>query len=190
MRLTDFGLSKESISGDALAHTFCGTPEYLAPEILQGFGHGKGVDWWSLGTLLYEMLTGLPPFYNTNVNTMYEKILHAKLSFPAYMSANAQSLLRGLIERDVKKRLGAGLSDAEELKAHPFFASLDWQKVFNKEYDPLFKPRVASESDLTNIDKEFKQEAPKDTPVQPTLLDAVDFKGFTYNPDSDLRLDH
>lgn len=143
LRLTDFGLSKESIGPDSLAHTFCGTPEYLAPEVLQGQGHGKAVDWWSLGTLLYEMITGLPPFYNTNVNMMYEKILHAKLTFPAFVSTNAKSLLTGLIERDVKKRLGSGIMDAEELKQHPFFSDLDWQKVYNKEYEPVFKPTVA-----------------------------------------------
>ena len=78
--LTDFGLSKESVSTPNAARTFCGTPEYLAPEILQGIGHGKAVDWWSLGTLIFEMLTGLPPFYSRNVNHMYEKILKVHLA--------------------------------------------------------------------------------------------------------------
>ena len=78
--LTDFGLSKESVSTPNAARTFCGTPEYLAPEILQGIGHGKAVDWWSLGTLVFEMLTGLPPFYSRNINHMYEKILKARLA--------------------------------------------------------------------------------------------------------------
>ena len=157
--------------------------------MLQGQGHGKAVDWWSLGTLLYEMITGLPPYYNTNVNTMYEKILNAKLSFPAFVSPNARSLLAGLIERDIKKRLGSGPEDAEEIKRHPFFADLDWNKVYNMEYEPIFKPKVSGDMDISNVDKEFKQEVPRDTPVQASHLGTVvDFQGFTYNPDS--RLAH
>jgi serine/threonine protein kinase len=85
IRLTDFGLAKDNITGPGAeggTKTFCGTPEYLAPEILENKGHGKAVDWWSLGTLLYEMLCGLPPYYDTNVQRMYHKILHAPLKFP------------------------------------------------------------------------------------------------------------
>ncbi len=134
--MTDFGLSKDSVNGDELTHTFCGTPEYLAPEILHNQGHGKAVDWWSLGTLLYEMLTGLPPFYSTNVNVMYEKILRAKLTFPPEVSPEAQSLLTGLIERDVKKRF-----TVEQIKSHPFFAGLDWEALARKEIEPVFKPK-------------------------------------------------
>lgn len=189
IRLTDFGLSKESIQDGTLAHTFCGTPEYLAPEVLQGQGHGKAVDWWSLGTLLFEMLTGLPPFYNQNVNIMYEKILRAKLTFPAYLSPEAKSLLAGLIERDVSKRLGSGPTGTAEIKNHPFFAKIDWEKLWRKEYDPPFKPNVSSEADVSNVDDEFKKEAPKDTPVQGSQLGSVAnqskmaFPGFTYIPD-------
>jgi serine/threonine protein kinase len=143
IRLTDFGLSKDSIKDNSLAHTFCGTPEYLAPEILYNKGHGKAVDWWSLGTLLYEMLTGLPPFYSTNINVMYEKILRAPLTFPPELSPAAASLLSGLIERDVNKRLGSLGSDADDIKSHPFFDGLDWNKLYNKEIEPPFKPKGA-----------------------------------------------
>merc|ERR1712141_700474 len=86
IKITDFGLSKDSLKGDMITHTFCGTPEYLAPEVLHQQGHGKAVDWWSFGTLLYEMMTGLPPFYNENLNIMYEKILHAPIPLPKYLS--------------------------------------------------------------------------------------------------------
>jgi serum/glucocorticoid-regulated kinase 2 len=190
IRLTDFGLSKDSIKDDGLSHTFCGTPEYLAPEVLQGQGHGKAVDWWSLGTLVYEMIVGLPPFYDQNVNVMYERILRAKLTFPPTVSPAAVSFLSGLLERDVKKRLGSNGSDADELRNHPFFKGLDWEKVFNKEVEPEFKPKgTGSELDTENVDEEFKREMPRDTPVVQSaskLAGSTAFAGFTYNPESKL----
>mmetsp|Transcript_9613 Transcript_9613/g.17557 ORF Transcript_9613/g.17557 Transcript_9613/m.17557 type:complete len:160 (+) Transcript_9613:509-988(+) len=85
VRLTDFGLSKDSLQGNTLTHTFCGTPEYLAPEVIQGQPYNKTVDWWSLGTMTYEMICGLPPFYSTNVHKMYTKILMQKLKFPKHL---------------------------------------------------------------------------------------------------------
>ncbi len=109
---------------------------YLAPEILRQKGHGKAVDWWCLGVLLFEMLIGRPPFYSANHMEMYNKICHDVLRFPqtAKISAEAKSLLRGLLKRDPDERLGGGVSDAEEIKSHPWFKSLDWRKVVNKEY--------------------------------------------------------
>jgi len=97
IKLTDFGLSKDSLKGEMITHTFCGTPEYLAPEVLQQQGHGKAVDWWSFGTLLYEMMTGLPPFYNQNLNIMYERILHAPIPLPKYLSKEARSIFFRII---------------------------------------------------------------------------------------------
>jgi len=94
--LTDFGLCKEQNGPNDVAETFCGTAEYLAPEVLKGQGYGKAVDWWSLGILLYEMLTGLPPFFSENTNLMYKKILFSELTFPQEISHNAKSLLSGV----------------------------------------------------------------------------------------------
>ena len=135
IRLTDFGLSKDGITGPGAeggTKTFCGTPEYLAPEILDNKGHGKGVDWWSFGTLLYEMLCGLPPFYDTNVQKMYHKILCAPLRFPSYLSDEAKDILRGLLQRKVEERLGSGPGGTSEVKAADFFKSLDFDRVMAK----------------------------------------------------------
>jgi len=191
IRLTDFGLSKESVTNNVLTHTFCGTPEYLAPEVIHGTGYNQAVDWWSLGTLLYEMLTGLPPFYNENLHVMYEKIIRAKLTFPNYLSNSAKSFLSALLERNPKERLGGGDNDAEDVKKHAFFDSIDWQKMLRKELTPPFKPTITKgKEDTTYIDDEFKQETPKDTPVMATSLNVnptkITFTEFTYNPDTSL----
>jgi len=181
--ITDFGLSKQ-IKQDEGTHTFCGTPEYLAPEVLKGQGHGIAVDWWSLGTLIYEMLTGLPPFYSQNVNIMYQKILNGELRFPSYVSTEAQSLLAGLLERDVDKRLGSGPDGSLEVKRHSFFNGLDWDKLEKKEIEPPFRPKVKSETDTSQIDTAFTQEKPQDSFVENSLSETLqrenNFEGFTF----------
>jgi serum/glucocorticoid-regulated kinase 2 len=181
IRLTDFGLSKEGISTTKLTHTFCGTPEYLAPEVIHGQGYGTPVDWWSLGTLLYEMLTGLPPFYNQNLHVMYEKIIRGKLHFPAELSNEARALLGALLERNPKLRL-CTRGGIDELIKHPFFASLDFEKLKKKQITPPFKPESREgKLDVVNVDDEFKKETPKDTPVMAsTLTSQADFPEFTY----------
>jgi len=190
IRLTDFGLCKEEVTSESFTTTFCGTPEYMAPEIVSGKAYGKAVDWWTLGTLLYEMLVGVPPFYSENVNTMYQKILTAPLRFPTHLSPDAKSLLEMLLQRDPSKRLGSGPMDAEEIKGHPFFKDLDWGKLLAKEYDPPFKPDTSGGAgDHSNFDEEFTSERPVDSVVESHLSGSAqqNFQGFTYVAPTELN---
>ncbi|XP_054638622.1 serine/threonine-protein kinase Sgk2b isoform X2 [Dunckerocampus dactyliophorus] len=154
VRLTDFGLCKEGVAVGGIMHTFCGTPEYLAPEVLQGHTYSPAVDWWGLGSVLFEMLYGLPPFYSHSKEEMFEKILHAPLHMRSGVSEAACSLLEGLLERNVSKRLGER-RDIVELQEHPFFASINWDDLLARKVTPPFVPNVTSPSDVSYIDPEF-----------------------------------
>lgn len=156
IRLTDFGLSKEGItSSSSGANSFCGTPEYLAPEILNRQGHGRAVDWWSLGALLYEMLTGLPPFYCQDRERLFEKIRRSELLYPPSVARPAKTLLKGLLTKDPDHRLGSGQTDAEEIKCHEFFAGLDWKKLASGHITPPWRPQINGTLDTSQFDKEF-----------------------------------
>lgn len=156
IRLTDFGLSKEGISGSSAgANSFCGTPEYLAPEILNRQGHGRAVDWWSLGALLFEMLTGLPPFYCHDRERLFEKIRKSELHYPASLSEKAKDVLRGLLTKDPQRRLGSGPNDAEDIKRHPFFESINWEQLMRGEVPAPWKPNIAGSADTSQFDNEF-----------------------------------
>jgi len=185
--LTDFGLCKEGIEKeDDRTGTFCGTPEYLAPEVLKGKGYGKAVDWWSFGSLIYEMLTGLPPFYSQDVQEMYRKIMTDKLKFPTGMSEDSRSLLEGLLQRENADRL----KDPVKIKEHLFFKSFNWDDLYSKKIKPPFIPEVKGESDVSQIDPVFVKEAPNISPAQPNNIDVADqsnFEGFTYVNESNMK---
>jgi len=178
--LTDFGLCKEGIETEAdRTGTFCGTPEYLAPEVLTGKGYSKPVDWWSFGSLLYEMLTGLPPFYSQDVQEMYRKIIHDKLKFPANMNPDAMSLIDGLLQRDFNARL----KDPSIIKKHPFFSVIQWDDLAAKKVKPPFVPKVEGEGDVSQIDPAFIEEVAAITPSDNSEIDKAEqsnFEGFTY----------
>ena len=148
IKLTDFGLSKKFTSPNEKAQTFCGTPEYLAPEVVTGVGHDKGVDWWSLGILLYEMLVGLPPFYSENTNLMYDLIQKADLRIPGFVSSDAKNLLQNLLQLVPENRLGFGPEDCKPIQAHRFFSPLNWDDLLSRKVKPQFVPQVRGDTDV------------------------------------------
>lgn len=148
--LTDFGLSKNGIKEKQWTHTFCGSISYIAPEMLTSKGYNMTVDWYLLGVLFYEMLTGKPPYYYDNV--IYDGFDNVKLSIPNYISESAKKLIISLLEKDPNKRLGA-LKDIEDIKNHVFFKGIDWDKVKNKQYKP--PPLEYEQNEKENIQNIF-----------------------------------
>eukprot|EP00929_Paragymnodinium_shiwhaense_P080307 TRINITY_DN4186_c0_g2_i1.p1 TRINITY_DN4186_c0_g2~~TRINITY_DN4186_c0_g2_i1.p1 ORF type:complete len:348 (+),score=90.77 TRINITY_DN4186_c0_g2_i1:163-1206(+) len=179
VKLTDFGLSKEGIEDNFSAKSMCGTPEYLAPEILDKRGHGKAVDWYSLGALTYEMLTGLPPFYTRDREKLFDRIRRGELSYPTYVTPVAKEMLMKMLDRDPNRRLGGGPGDGLEVQSHPFFSTISFNDMLNKRIPPPFKPAVGSGSDPKYVDKEFLDMNVANSEVAGARDDAH-FAGFTY----------
>ncbi|XP_043573290.1 STKc_SGK domain-containing protein isoform X3 [Chiloscyllium plagiosum] len=191
--LTDFGLCKEGVEPNGTTSTFCGTPEYLAPEVLQKQSYDRTVDWWCLGSVLYEMLYGLPPFYSRNTAEMYNNILHKPLQLKPNVSNSAQELLIGLLQKDRMQRLGAE-NDFMELKLHSFFSPINWDDLVAKKISPPFVPTVFGPTDLQHFDPEFTQQpvptsvasSPEDFLITASAQEAAEaFLGFSYVPPGD-----
>eukprot|EP01134_Creolimax_fragrantissima_P000613 CFRG0613T1 len=182
--LTDFGLCKEDIKYDDITNTFCGTPEYMAPEVLQQKGYGPAVDWWTIGVLLYEMITGLPPFYDENTNQMYQKILFAELKFPQGVSREATSIIEMLLARNPLQRLGHGPTGSQDIIDHEFFQSIQWEDMWHRRLVAPWRPHLEDQLDTTNFDAEFTTLPAQDTlvteaPITNTMQN--EFAGFTYS---------
>lgn len=182
VKLTDFGLCKESINEGAVTHTFCGTIEYMAPEILTRTGHGKAVDWWSLGALMYDMLTGAPPFTGENRKKTIDKVLKAKLSLPPYLTNEARGLIKRLLRKNPLERLGGGHDDGVPIKSHAFFRHVDWNDLLHRRVDPPFKPSISGDEDVSQFDTKFTKQTPVDSPDDSVLSESANqvFKGFSY----------
>lgn len=199
--LCDFGLSKANLTKNDTTNTFCGTTEYLAPEVLlDEQGYTKMVDFWSLGVLVFEMCCGWSPFYADDTQQMYKNIAFGKVRFPRdALSTEGRNFVKGLLNRNPKHRLGA-TDDAEELKRHPFFADVDWDALMKKNVVPPFKPKLKSVLDTSNFDPEFTNAItnvsslntrvatgaiPASTPLSPGMQ--ANFKGFTFVDESNIE---
>lgn len=171
--LTDFGLAKEC-EENTRSNSMCGTVEYMAPEIVRGKGHDKAADWWSVGILLFEMLTGKPPFCG-NRDKIQQKIIKEKIKLPGYLSSDAHSLLKGLLQKEPEKRLASG-----QIKGHRWFKSVNWKRLEAREIVPGFRPNVSSNLCVANFDERWTSASLVDSPVASPVAGSGNFSGFTY----------
>ncbi|TMW57087.1 hypothetical protein Poli38472_003012 [Pythium oligandrum] len=193
--LADFGLAKEGVTDGAEgANSMCGTPEYLPPEILDRAGHGTAVDWWALGMVLYEMLTGLPPWYTRNRQKLFDRVRNAPLTFPDEVGSSARSLITGLLNRNPVERLGS--KNADDVKNHPFFRGINWKDLYDRKLQPPFNPCASTTNfeETQNFEAEFtkmninsvESSGMGSLRTSDASRPSMTFQGFTYNTPNDL----
>lgn len=176
--LTDFGLAKQ-FEESTRSNSMCGTLEYMAPEIILGKGHDKAADWWSVGVLLFEMLTGKPPFCGGSRDKIQNKIVKDKMKLPAFLSSEAHSLLKALLQKEATKRLGFGPRGVEEIKGHKWFKPINWRKLEVREIQPSFRPEVAGTHCVANFEKRWTDMPLEDSPAA-SPNGGNPFKDFSY----------
>ena len=192
--ITDFGLSKVLENGDP-TKTYCGTPEYMAPEVIKQKPHGFMVDWWTLGVLTYELVCGHPPMYHSNQMQMYKMILNKPVTLPSHVSQECKYFLVQLLQKDSTKRLGVE-NDFQDIKNHPWFQDMDWNKLYKKEIIPLYKPKNPAGNAIINGKKDEKTQVAElisnfddeftNQPVRESLAAEVElqFQNFTFQTDN------
>ncbi|XP_026328245.1 probable serine/threonine-protein kinase DDB_G0278845 isoform X2 [Hyposmocoma kahamanoa] len=188
VRIADFGMCKLQIYLDKTADTFCGTPDYMAPEIIKGLKYNQGVDWWSFGVLLYEMLIGQSPFSGCDEDELFWSICNEMPSYPRFLSQEALTILTRLLDKDAQTRLGGAECMYGDIRDQDFFRPIHWDRLERRELEAPFKPRVRHPMDTQYFDRVFTGEKPRLTAVEPQVLRSMDqqpFRGFSYtNPNA------
>ena len=201
IKIADYGLCKEEMWYGSTTSTFCGTPEFMAPEvsfvhllssphsnasqILLDKKYGRAVDWWAFGVLIYQMLLQQSPFRGEDEDEIYDAILADEPLYPIHMPRDSVSILQKLLTREPELRLGSGPTDAQEIMSHAFFRNINWDDIYHKRVAPPFVPTITSATDTSNFDTEFTSVTPVLTPVQSVLSQAMqeEFRGFSYSAD-------
>uniref|UniRef100_A0A7N0V972 non-specific serine/threonine protein kinase n=1 Tax=Kalanchoe fedtschenkoi TaxID=63787 RepID=A0A7N0V972_KALFE len=174
--LTDFGLAKQ-FEENTRSNSLCGTVEYMAPEIVLGKGYDNSADWWSVGILLYEMLTGKPPFLG-NRDKIQQRIVKEKIKLPTFLTGEAHSLLKGLLNKDASKRLGSGATGSDNIKHHKWFKPINWKKLDARQIQPSFRPEVSGQHCIANFEKKWTDMPLLDSPIASPKENP--FVGFSY----------
>ncbi|KAF3932256.1 Phototropin-1 [Dactylella cylindrospora] len=185
IKIGDYGLCKEEMWYGSTTSTFCGTPEFMAPEILLDKRYGRAVDWWAFGVLIYQMLLQQSPFRGEDEDEIYDAILSDEPLYPIHMPRDSVSILQKLLTREPDLRLGSGPTDAQEIMSHAFFRNVNWDDIYHKRVPAPFLPQISSPTDTSNFDQEFTSVTPVLTPVQSVLTQAMqeEFRGFSYTAD-------
>lgn len=184
VKIADFGLCKEGIGFGDRTGTFCGTPEFLAPEVLTDNSYTRAVDWWGLGVLIFEMLVGESPFPGDDEEEVFESIVNDPIRFPRFLSIESIAIMRRLLRKNPEKRLGSSEKDAEDVKKQAFFRNINWADLLAKRIQPPFKPIVKSPEDVSNFDDEFTSEQAQLSPPKDGRIllqeEQIFFKDFDY----------
>ncbi|CAD7933486.1 unnamed protein product [Amoebophrya sp. A25] len=151
-KLTDFGFAK-IVEPGSRTYTLCGTPEYIAPEVLLNKGHSKPVDWWTLGILIYEMVVGQPPFCDEDPMNIYQRILAGKIFFTKTFDKNCRGLVKKLLTADLSKRYGNLVKGSQDIFQHKWYADMDWNKLKTYELEAPFFPPQSNEMDMSNYEQ-------------------------------------